>query len=679
MMNPDDTDLVARMRRLRDAIRHHDELYYRHAQPEIPDVDYDRMKAELARLEAENPLFAEAGSPTTTVGDDRVDAFVKRSHLVPMLSLDNTYSREELEAFTQGLEKTFPQSAPLDFRVEPKIDGVAISLVYEHGVLVRAVTRGNGVEGDEITHNLGCVENLPRRLSGAKMPELVEVRGELFMTFDEFTRVNQAREEEGGKPFANPRNLAAGTVKLLVCPRDRKLRCVCYAVGACRPNPFATQSELVAALAHWGLPTTEISASAAGFEGVWTQIGKIDHSRHALPYPTDGAVVKLESIALQKEAETTSKSPRWAIAYKFAAERVRTRLLAITLQVGRTGVVTPVAELEPVQVSGTTVSRATLHNAEELERKDLRVGDTVIIEKAGEIIPAVIGFVPELRPADAVPFNFPHTCPCCGTALVRNEEEVAWRCPNRDCPDQVRRRIQHYASRACLDIQGLGEAVVDQIVAAGLASSPADLYELQPAQLLDLEGFAEKSAQGLVTAIAASRDAGLARVLNGLGIPQVGTTLARDLARSFRELPALMAADAKRLTQIEGLGDTTAEAIRGYFADPGNARLVERLLALGVGTRTPEAVSAIEGVAGKTFVLTGTLSIPREVARDWIEKAGGKVSGSVSKKTHFVVAGAEAGSKLDKASQLGVAVLDEAALRALLGQPAADGPAPAAD
>jgi DNA ligase (NAD+) len=493
------------------------------------------------------------------------------------------------------------------------------------------------------------------------------------MKLDEFRRINAARQEAGLETYANPRNLSAGTIKLLD-PAEvarRKLEIVLYGLGFCSDAAIAvSQTALQARLREWHVPTVEKYWHAIGIDATWDAINVLDRLRPTFAYATDGAVVKLDDFAKQREAGATSKAPRWAIAYKFAAERAETKLRAITVQVGRTGVLTPVAELEPVQLAGTTVARATLHNDDEITRKDIRVGDFVLVEKAGEVIPAVLSVNLEKRLPDSARFVFPTLCPECATPVIKLPGEVAWRCPNVECPAQVRRRIEHFASKGSMDIDGLGEAVVDQLVTRGLVKTIPDLYRLRSEQLAGLDKFAEKSAQNLVVAITASKGAELWRLIHGLGIPGIGASSAKDLASHFRSISALIAATEEELLAIEGVGEKTALAIRAFFNEPANCILVDALRDLGVDPKPPARASSVGSAAfaGKTFVLTGTLeTMTRDEAAARIEAAGGKVSGSVSKKTSYVVAGAEAGSKLDKAQKLGVAVLDEKQFLALLG------------
>lgn len=670
-----------RIAELRAQVAHHDELYYRRAKQEIQDYDYDRLKRELADLEREFPQFISAGSPTQLIGDERAEGFVRVKHRMAMMTLDNTYDEAELREFHARLAKAL-ETEDLAYTVEPKVDGVAVSLTYEHGRLTRAVTRGDGEEGDDVTANVRTIRGLPHELQGRSHPAVVEIRGEVYLTEEEFRRINQQQEEAGEEPYANPRNLAAGTLKQLDARlvAARQLRIVLYGLGFCEPSVVDSQTALQASLREWGLPVVEKFWAVRGIDAVWSAIGELDALRRGFAYGTDGAVVKLDSFEQQRhrkigfrgadatgQAEAARKlSPRWACAYKFAPDRAETRVRDITIQVGRTGVLTPVAELEPVFLAGTTVKRATLHNADEIERKDVRIGDAVLIEKAGEIIPAVVIVLAEKRPTDSRRYDFPKKCPVCHTAAVRAEEEVAWRCPNPDCPEKVRRRIAYFASKGCLDVDGLGEEIVDLLLKQRLIRTLPDLFRLKLADLLPLKKSGEVWAGNLIAAIAERRNAELWRVINGLGIPQVGSASAKDLARSFRSLDALLAAKESELIRVEGFGEKTASVVHAWLADDGNRALVRDLQAAGLQPAAPAATGS--AFAGKVFVLTGTLpTLSREEATAMIEAAGGKASGSVSKKTSFVLAGEEAGSKLEKAKQLGVPVIGEAEFRRMLG------------
>lgn len=647
---------------LRAEIIRHDALYYRDAQPEIDDQAYDRLKARLSELEAANGEFDFAASPTRTVGDDRLEAFESYTHRKPMLSLDNTYSAQELTDFGKRLEKRFPDRK-LRYLVEPKIDGVAVSLSYEKGSFIRAVSRGNGTEGDDITRNVRHIEGLPEHIENA--PDLLELRGEIYMLHEEFERINAAREASGDTLYANPRNLAAGTIKLLdpTEARARRLDIVLYGIGACEPeNYFSQQAEIQSQLANWGFPVLEKYWLVESIESAWASIEELDTLRQAFAYPTDGAVVKLDDFKLQQEAGFTSKAPRWAIAYKFEAERVETRLKEISLQVGRTGAVTPVAILEPVQLAGTTVSRATLHNEDEIRRKDIRPGDTVLVQKAGEIIPQVLRVNLEKRPADSEPFDFGKHLQDLGIDAERDPGEAVWRLVSQNDPIRQQRALQHFAGRACMDIENLGSAIIEQLVNRDLVKTPADLYTLKKSDLLDLEKFADKSAQNLIQALDASKGRELWQLIHGLGIPHVGKQSAKDLEAHFGHLESIASAKEEALEAVDGVGSIMAQSIHAWFEDPENRELIERLRRLGLNFESLRQ-SAGGPLEGKSIVLTGTLpKLSRSEATARIEKAGGRTSSSVSKKTDYLLAGEASGSKLAKAKQLGVPIIDEAEL-----------------
>ena len=671
-----ETDLEE-IQHLRRLIAKHEDLYRRQHAPEISDFEFDELVARLRKLEGK---YQEHAGPELGIGDDRSEGFQQRDHREPMLSLDNTYDEGDFRAFGERLQKALGTSE-VDFVVEPKVDGVALSLTYERGRFVRAVTRGNGNRGDDVTHNIALIESLPRELADA--PELLEIRGEVYMELAEFQRLNAEREAEGEALYANPRNLAAGTVKLLdhAEARKRRLSVLCYGLGACEPPVFASLSDFKRRLTKWGFPTRDDIPVQRGIEAAWAAIQKLDGLRRELPFPTDGAVVKVDRLADQQKAGRTSKFPHWAVAFKFPPDRADTVLRAITMQVGRTGAITPVAELEPVLLAGSTVARATLHNAGEIARKDIREGDTVRIQKAGEIIPQVLEVVLAKRPAEAVPFDFEARLKELGLDAVRVGDEAAYklRAPSREM--KIRRLI-HFACKQCLDIDGLGEAVAEQLVDLGLVDAPVDVLKLNRGEWMMVEGFKEKSVDNMLAGLAQAKQRELWRAIHALGIPNVGTQTAKDLARHFKSLDALEAARSADLLHtkvgkkggvtheavIPGVGVEVSESILSYFSDPNHRDWVRAMRAAELNLVEAATAAAVEGVAGKTFVLTGTLpTLGRDEARDLIEKAGGKVSGSVSKKTDYVVAGEEAGSKLTKAQELGVPVLDEAGLRKLLG------------
>ena len=663
--------------RLRAEVQRHEELYRKKHDPEISDFEFDQLVDRLADLEREFPMFA---GPDLGIGDDQAEGFQQRTHRAPMLSLDNTYDEADFLAFGERLQKLVGPEA-LEFVVEPKIDGVAVSLTYEDGRFVRAVTRGNGQQGDDVTHNVALIPSIPRTLPDA--PRFLEVRGEIYMELAEFERLNREREAEGEALYANPRNLAAGTVKLLdqAEARKRRLSIVCYGLGACEPAVFATLQAFKERLRGWGFPIRDDIGVRQGLAAAWAAIGELDQLRRGLPFPTDGAVVKLNRLADQQRAGATSKFPHWAVAFKFPPDRAETTLRAISMQVGRTGVITPVAELEPVLLAGSTVARATLHNAGEIARKDIREGDTVLIQKAGEIIPQVLSVVLAKRPADARPFDFEARLKELGLEAAREGEEAAYklRTPSREMKI---RRLTHFASKQCLDIDGLGDAVAEQLVSLGLVDAPVDALRITAPEWGMLEGFKEKSVDNMLAALAQARGRELWRAIHALGIPNVGMQTAKDLARHFRSMEALSSAKLADLIHtkigkkggvsheslIPGVGVEVSKSISSFFSDPNHRDWVRAMRDAGLNLVEAEAAGSVEGVAGKTFVLTGTLpTLGRDEARDLIEKAGGKVSGSVSKKTDYVVAGEEAGSKLTKAQELGIAILDEAGLRKLLG------------
>ena len=664
--------------RLRAAIQRHEELYRKKHAPEISDFEFDKLVDALADLERANPN--EAG-PDLGIGDDKSEGFQQADHQAPMLSLDNTYDEADFRAFGDRLYKALGGTG-LEFIVEPKVDGVAVSLTFEKGQFVRAVTRGNGARGDDVTANVSLIREIPRTLKGA--PDLLEVRGEIYMELAEFQRLNQLREAEGEPLYANPRNLAAGTVKLLDGEeaRKRRLSIVCYGLGACEPaSAFATLKDFKHKLKAWGFPIRDDIDVQQGIDAAWKAIQQLDVLRRDLPFPTDGAVVKINRLEDQRRAGTTSKFPHWAVAFKFPPDQAETILRKISMQVGRTGAITPVAELDPVLLAGSTVARATLHNADEIARKDIREGDIVRIQKAGEIIPQVLGIVLEKRPAGAQPFDFEARLRELGLDATRDGEEAAYklRAPSREMKI---RRLVHFASKQCLDIDGLGDAVAEQLVDLGLVNVPVDALAITPAQWRMLEGFKDKSVDNMMAGLEQAKRRELWRAIHALGIPNVGMQTAKDLARHFKAMDALEAAQTGDLlitkvgkkggvsyeSVISGVGVEVSESILSFFSDPNHRDWVKAMRAAGLNLVEAAAAGSVEGVAGKTFVLTGTLpSLGRDEARDLIEKAGGKVSGSVSKKTDYVVAGEEAGSKLTKAQELGVAILDEAGLRALLG------------
>ena len=661
------TGASTRIRELREQIEHHNRLYYELAAPEISDREFDALLRELADLESAHPELASEDSPTRRVGGKPLEEFAPATHIVPMQSLDNTYSPEELREFATRIRK-LAEERSIHFTIEPKVDGVAISLLYENGRLVRAATRGNGVTGDDVTQNVLTISNIPHRLRG-EAPSQIEIRGEVYLPKAIFARLNAERDEEGLPHFANPRNAAAGSIKQLdpAVTASRKLAAVFYGTGVWTGDQPATGREMFATLQKWGLPISERILEGADEDSVNAAVQEMGELRHDFAYETDGAVVKLDSLAMRREFGSTAKAPRWAIAYKYEPERAETKLLDITIQVGRTGTLTPVAELQPVFVSGSTVSRATLHNEEEIQRKDIRIGDTVLIEKAGEVIPAVVEVKKELRNGSERAFEMPKHCPSCGAPI--SKDGVAWKCTSHLCGAQVRRRIEHFASKQAMDIEGLGEALVAQLIEAGLLKETPDIYRLDRESLLNLERMGEKSVANLLAAIAGSRSQPLWRLLHGLGIPHIGVTSARDLANRFHTLDALASATEETLLGIHSIGEIMATAIHTWFQNPENRALLESLRTAGLNFGEADAPSAPtdQRLQDTIWVLTGTLSISREEASEMIRRLGGKVTGSVSKKTTHLLAGDDAGSKLDKARELGVPVLDDDAFRELCG------------
>ncbi len=669
----------ARHADLAGEIRRHDHAYYVEARPSIPDVEYDRLYRELLDLERQFPDLLTPDSPSQRVGGQPLSAFQSSQHLAPMMSLDNTYSQEEVRQFVERVQKLAPQEA-LDWVVEPKVDGLAINLRYVDGVLAAGATRGDGTTGDDITENLKTIRSLPLRLKSAPhhpLPSIVEVRGEVFLSKAMFARINAERQSAGEEVFANPRNAAAGSLKQLD-PRivaKRKLDIVLYGTGQIDGgNLPVTQLGVLDWLKELGFRTPEKRWHCRSIDELLAAIDDLDRVRNHFAYETDGAVIKLNSIPLRTRLGATSKAPRWGMAYKYAPEQAETRLKDITIQVGRTGKLTPVAELEPVFLSGSTVRRATLHNEEQIRRLDVHIGDTVVIQKAGEIIPEVVRVATARRNGSERSFHFPKQCPECGSAAVKaaaaDGEAADWRCSNPDCPAQLRGRIEHWCARGAMDIEGGGEVMSAQLVKSGLVRDVAELYKLTLAELVGLERMGEKSAQNFLDGIAASRTRDAWRVLFGLGIFHVGAGVAKALMRHFPGLDDLFAAGIPELCQAEDIGEVIAESVIQWHGDPRNRDLLARLKKAGVNFESTLYQKAAAGgvFAGKTFVLTGTLpSLSREEATAKIEALGGKVSGSVSKKTSFILAGDEAGSKLEKAQKLGVPILDEAAFLTLCG------------
>jgi len=656
-----------RYARLLQEVRRHDHLYYVEARPEISDAAYDRLYRELLDLETSHPKLADENSPTRKVGGAPLDSFRTVAHAVRMQSLNNTYSEEELQEFLDRVEKNL-HGQTAEFAVEPKVDGLAVSLRYENGRLTQGLTRGDGERGDDITENLKTIRNLP--LSVPRLPPRIEFRGEVYLPEPAFAALNQSREKKGEPLFANPRNAAAGTLKLLDSREvaKRPLAVVLYGLGEAPNLTLETQEKLHRQILAWGLPGHEWFRHVRGTEEVLRAIRELNQARTQFSFATDGAVIKVNRFDQQKILGQTDKAPRWAIAYKYPPEQSETRLLDVTFQVGRTGVITPVAELAPVLLSGSTVSRATLHNFEEIARKDIRVGDLVRVEKAGEVIPAVISVNLSQRPAQSKPIRPPRHCPVCQGPLIK--EDVFLRCTSRDCVGQLKRRLQHFAHRGAMDIEGLGEVMAAQLVAAGLLQHLDQIYDLTDEKLTALERMGEKSAANLLAGIDASRRRPLWRLIFALGIPQVGAVLSETLARHFRSIDRLAEASLAELTQVNDVGPKVAEEIVAFFHEPSTRRLLTALKKAGLNfTALPDELAERGGVfSGKKFVITGTLSAPREDFIRKIQSLGGSVAGSVSPKTDYLLAGEDAGSKLEKARSLKVQILSEKEFEKLVGQ-----------
>jgi DNA ligase (NAD+) len=661
-------EAAKRIAELRSGIEEHNRRYYEEAAPTISDREYDALYRELSDLEQQFPDLAKDDSPTRRVGGKPLKAFGQIAHRVPMLSLDNTYSEEEVTDFYRRIERLLPNKK-IPVVIEPKVDGVAVSLLYENGKLKYAATRGDGTVGDDITQNILTIRSVPKQLKG-DVPAVLEVRGEAYLNKAGFAKLNAERREAGLLEFANPRNAAAGSLKQLdpAIAATRPLGVVFYGTGSIEGAQLDKHSELFALLKKLGLPGSEKWWLADSVDEILKAIHELDRVRHDFAYQTDGAVVKVDSFAQREVLGFTAKSPRWAIAFKYEAERKETKLLDILVQVGRTGTLTPVAALEPVVVSGSTVARATLHNDEEIARKDIRIGDTVLIEKAGEVIPAVVGVRTDLRTGAEKKFRMPKHCPECGSAVVKDEGQVAIRCVNSQCPAQVRRRLEHFASRGAMDIEGFGEAVVNQLVQQKLLADVGDIYALTAPRLLELERMGQKSVTNLMDAIEQSKSRPLWRLLFGLGVLHVGVSASRALADHFPNLDAIGESSVEELQKIPDVGEVVGRSIHEFFREPHNLALIEKLRKARLRfDAEPKVEGAAPGFKTTTWVITGTLSESRDEIAELIRARGGKVSGSVSKKTSFVLAGEDAGSKLEKARKLGVRVLDEAEFRKMLG------------
>ncbi|GBE24862.1 DNA ligase [bacterium BMS3Bbin02] len=664
------TDPAQRAAELREEIRSHNYGYYVLGEPSIPDADWDDLMRELKAIEAANPSLVTLDSPTQRVGAEVETTFAPVTHLQRMFSLDNVESEDELRAWESRLVRALGEP-PSAYMCELKIDGLAISVTYENGVMVRGATRGDGITGEDVTANVRTIRSVPLRLRG-EAPTVLEVRGEIYLPVAEFEALNRRQEELGLKPYVNPRNTAAGSVRQKDPTKtaSRNLRVWFYQLGYVAGGPqFATHSDTMAWLVDLGFPINPENRIVATIDDVVAYVDNATQHRHDHEYETDGIVIKVDDLAMQDKAGFTAKSPRWATAYKLPPEEKSTVLKAIEINVGRTGAVTPYAVLEPVFVGGVTVEHATLHNEGEVHRKDVRPGDTVIVRRAGDVIPEVVGPILARRPADLPQWNMPDRCPFCNNPIVLTDGQAKARCTGGfACPSRIREYLFHFASRGAMDIEGLGFKTVDTLLNKGIIKDPSDIFVLDRDRLLELDGWGEISVDNLLTAIERAKDAGVGRLLTGLGVPLIGGTVARTLAREFRSLPKLMAATEEELGAIDGVGPEIVASWIGWASDPDNIHLVERLAAAGVRLVDPDPVPPTsDHLTGKVFVITGTLDgLTRPEAKAAIESRGGKVTGSVSGRTDYLVAGAAAGSKLAKAEQLGVRVLDEAAFSTLL-------------
>lgn len=673
MSDPKLSDAEQRILELRELIARYDYEYYALDAPSVPDSEYDKIYRELQALEHQYPNLVVPDSPTQRVSGTATNAFNSITHRQAMLSLNNAFEQSELEAFDKRIREALGV-AQVEYAVEPKFDGLAITLTYEHGVFTQGATRGDGYTGEDVTHNLRTLRAIPMRLNCENLPELLEVRGEVLMLKRDFDKLNQAQLAKGEKLFANPRNAAAGSLRQLDAKvtATRPLAFFAYGLGVAEGIPALTShSAAMSYLAGLHFPVSSVRDVVQGVQGLSEYYEKIGQQRPQLPFDIDGVVYKVNQFNQQSELGFVSRAPRWAVAHKFPAQEALTLVEDITVQVGRTGAITPVARLKPVFVGGVTVTNATLHNEDEIRRKDILVGDTVSVRRAGDVIPEVVSVVLANRPPNARRFEMPTVCPECGSHILKQEDEAVARCTGGlFCPAQRKQAITHYASRRAMDIEGLGEKLVDQLVEANLVHTLADIYSLDMPTLSNLERMAEKSAQNILDALNTSKNTTLARFIYALGMRNVGEATAKDLAKHFGNLKALMAASIEDLLEVNDVGPIVAESIRNFFTEDHNKSVIDALLNAGIHWVETEGRQQVTGkLVGKTFVLTGTLpSLSRDDAKALIEAAAGKVAGSVSKKTDFVVAGADAGSKLEKAQLLGIAILDEAGLLAVLAE-----------
>lgn len=655
---------LKRIFELRDLIEYHNRRYYQLDDPEISDYEYDKLMRELADLEGRFPDIDRTASPTQRVGASPLEKFGTVTHLTPMLSLGNAFSEEEVSEFNERIKRLLGDKAEPDFVAEPKIDGVAVNLIYEKGVFLVGATRGDGFTGEDVTQNLRTIRALPLKMKSRShdpIPDRIEIRGEVYLDKEAFRKLNERRSEQGESAFANPRNAAAGSLRQLDSrvTAKRPLDIFCYGVGSIEGKRFSTHWDILQALKNWAFPTNPHIRRAGDIQACMAYYRHIESIRGQLPYEIDGIVLKVNSLSLQDRLGTVSRSPRWAVAVKYAPTQATTVIEDIFVSVGRTGALTPVALMKPVQVGGVTVSRATLHNEDEIAKKDVRVGDTVIIQRAGDVIPEVVRVVEGKRTGKEKPFRMPDICPVCGSKVVRLEGEAALRCIDLACPAQIRENITHFVSRSGMDIEGLGDKIVTQLLEAGLIHDPADLYSITKEQLLELERFADKSAENLIAAIARSKHPPLERFLFALGIRHAGEYVAKILAKKIGNVGKIESASQEELTAIEGIGPIIAESLFKFFHETHNLKVLRKLEQAGVQPFVDKR-EATEVLGGKTFVFTGGLkNFSREKAKEMVESLGGTAASSVSKKTDYVVAGEDPGSKYEKAKNLGVTILDE--------------------
>ena len=666
-------EIRERVQRLRKEIEYHNYRYYVLNDPVISDPEYDALMRELEELERQYPELITPNSPTQRVGAPPLEEFGTVEHTIPMLSLANAFNEEEVLEFDRRVKRFLGTDQDVEYTAEPKMDGVAVEVVYERGELVVGSTRGDGYRGEDITQNIRTIRTIPLFLMEDEepVPERLAVRGEVYMEIEDFKRLNREREERGEAPFANPRNAAAGSLRQLdpSITARRPLNIFFYGIGEVVGREFESQWEVLQTLPKWGLRVNPLVELCPDIQRAVQYYRRILDLKDELPYEMDGVVLKVNSFELQRRLGEVSRSPRWAVAFKFPAEEATTRVLDIVVQVGRTGVLTPVALLEPVQVGGVEVKRATLHNMDEIERKDVRIGDTVLVHRAGEVIPEIIKVIKEKRTGKERKFQMPDRCPVCGSQVVRFPGEVAYRCIGISCPAQLKGRIRHFASRRAMDIDGLGEKLIDQLVEKGLVKDLADIYYLRKEQLVDLERMAEKSAQNLLDAIEKSKDTTLARFLYALGIRHVGEHLAQVLAEHLGSLERFFMVDRDELLQIPEVGPEVAESVVRFFKDEGNRRVIEKMLRAGVRVEEPtEAAEAERPLEGKVFVFTGALEgMTREDAKRLVEQLGGRTASSVSRRVDYVVVGKDPGSKYGRARELGLTIIDEEEFKRLVG------------